>query len=209
VILGDRKFVEVPGSKTHELPPLLVRTALGVKRLDRVMEMANDLIEREDMLAPPSVDADPARGQLDLERRKMDLALNLIEQYMEFIQHWRWGDDVLEWIRQCETTFETRMDLRNLLRADLWPHAGRCSFVTLLEDKAVETGGVALEKAVGMRLTFRQPPPLKCFSDQFLLYLNSTVGNTAYQTWAGLSQSPISSFPPERFHFQVVNMSLE
>jgi len=209
VILGDRKFVEVPGSKTHELPPLLVRTAVGVKRLDRVMEMANDLIEREDMLAPPSLDTDPARGQLDLERRKMDLALNLIQQYLEFVQHWRWGDDVLEWIRQCETTFETRMDLRNLLRADLWPHAGRCSFVTLLEDKAVETGGVALEKAVGMRLTFRQPPPLKCFSDQFLLYLNSTVGNTAYQTWAGLSQSPISSLPPERFTFQVVNMSLE
>jgi hypothetical protein len=209
VILGDRKFVEVPGSKTHELPPLLVRTTAGVKRLDRVMEMANDLIEREDMLAPPSLDTDPARGQLDLERRKMDLALNLIQQYLEFVQHWRWGDDVLEWIRQCETTFETRMDLRNLLRADLWPHAGRCSFVTLLEDKAVETGGVALEKAVGMRLTFRQPPPLKCFSDQFLLYLNSTVGNTAYQTWAGLSQSPVSSLPPERFTFQVVNMSLE
>jgi hypothetical protein len=209
VILGDRKFVEVPGSKTHELPPLLVRTAVGVKRLDRVMEMANDLIEREDMLAPPPIDTDPARGQLDLERRKMDLALNLIQQYLEFVQHWRWGDDVLEWIRQCETTFETRMDLRNLLRADLWPHAGRCSFVTLLEDKAVETGGVALEKAVGMRLTFRQPPPLKCFSDQFLLYLNSTVGNTAYQTWAGLSQSPVSSLPPERFTFQVVNMSLE
>lgn len=209
MILGDRKFVEVPGSKTHELPPLLVRTTAGVKRLDRVMEMANDLIEREDMLAPPSIDTDPARGQLDLERRKMDLALNLIEQYLEFVQHWRWGDDVLEWIRQCETTFETRTDLRNLLRADLWPHAGRCSFVTLLEDKAVETGGVALEKAVGMRLTFRQPPPLKCFSDQFLLYLNSTVGNTAYQTWAGLSQSPVSSLPPERFTFQVVNMSLE
>ena len=209
MILGDRKFVEVPGSKTHELPPLLVRTTAGVKRLDRVMEMANDLIEREDMLAPPSLDTDPARGQLDLERRKMDLALNLIQQYLEFVQHWRWGDDVLEWIRQCETTFETRMDLRNLLRADLWPHAGRCSFVKLLEDKAVETGGVALEKAVGMRLTFRQPPPLKCFSDQFLLYLNSTVGNTAYQTWAGLSQSPVSSLPPERFTFQVVNMSLE
>ena len=209
MILGDRKFVEVPGSKTHELPPLLVRTAVGVKRLDRVMEMANDLIEREDMLAPPPIDTDPARGQLDLERRKMDLALNLIQQYLEFVQHWRWGDDVLEWIRQCETTFETRMDLRNLLRADLWPHAGRCSFVKLLEDKAVETGGVALEKAVGMRLTFRQPPPLKCFSDQFLLYLNSTVGNTAYQTWAGLSQSPVSSLPPERFTFQVVNMSLE
>ena len=209
MILGDRKFVEVPGSKTHELPPLLVRTAVGVKRLDRVMEMANDLIEREDMLAPPPIDTDPARGQLDLERRKMDLALNLIQQYLEFVQHWRWGDDVLEWIRQCETTFETRMDLRNLLRADLWPHAGRCSFVTLLEDKAVETGGVALEKAVGMRLTFRQPPPLKCFSNQFLFYLHSSVANTAYQTWAGMSQGATSSLPPERFHFEVVNMSLE
>jgi hypothetical protein len=191
MILGDRKFVEVPGSKTHELPPLLVRTSPGVKRLDRVMEMANDLIEREDMLAPAPADTDPARGQLEMERRKMDLALNLTEQYLEFVQHWRWGDDVLEWIRQCETTFETRIDLRNLLRADLWPHAGRCSFVTLLEDKAVETRGVALEKAVGMRLTFRQPPPLKCFSDQFLLYLNSTVAHTAYNTWSSMSQSTI------------------
>ena len=209
MILGDRKFVELPGSKTHELPPLLVRTSPGVKRLDRVMEMANDLIEREDMLAPPSVDTDPIRGQIELERRKMDLALNLIDQYLEFVTHWRWGDDVLEWIRQCETTFETRMDLRNLLRADLWPHAGRCSFVTLLEDKAIETGGVTLEKAVGMRLTFRQPPPLKCFSDQFLLYLNSTVAHTAYNTWAAMGQTPVSSLPPERFHFQVVNMSLE
>jgi len=36
-ILGDKKFVEVPGSKTHELPPLLVRMAPEVKRLDRVM----------------------------------------------------------------------------------------------------------------------------------------------------------------------------
>jgi len=78
MILGDRKFVEVPGSKTHELPPLLVRTSPGVKRLDRVMEMANDLIEREDMLAPPPADADPIRAQLELDRRKMDLALNLI-----------------------------------------------------------------------------------------------------------------------------------
>jgi len=208
MILGDRKFVEIPGSKTHELPPLLVRTAPGVKRLDRVMEMAEGLIDQEEIIPPSALDSDPGHV-LQLQRRRMDLALNLTEQYLTFVLHWRWGDDVLEWIRQCETTFETRMDLRNLLRADLWPHAGRCSFVTLLEDKAVETGGVALEKAVGMRLTFRQPPPLKCFSDQFLLYLNSTVGNTAYQTWAGLSQSPVSSLPPERFTFQVVNMSLE
>ena len=79
----------------------------------------------------------------------------------------------------------------------------------LLEDKHVRTGSVGLEKAVGMRLTFRQPPPLKCFSDQFLIYLNATVAHTAYQTWAGLGGSPVSSLPPERFTFDVVDMNLD
>lgn len=211
-ILGDRKFVEIPGSRTHELPPLLVRTTPGVRRLDKVMEMASDLIEQEDLFPAASLDipeTDLPRAQLELERRKMDLAVNLVEQYLAFVQHWRWGDSILEWIRQCETTFGTRMELRNLLQADLWPHAGRSSFVVLLEDKAVETGGIGLAKAVGMRLTFRQPPPLKCFSNQFLFYLNGSVANTAYQTWAELSRAPVSSLPPERFHFEVVNMSLE
>jgi len=233
-IVGGRQFVEIPGSETHELPPLLVRTAPGVKNLERVMGMANDLIEQEDILPAHSIeslaqDAEPGWGnfdgdhrhqdperrkleerrQLDLERRKMDLAVNLVEQYLGFVQHWQWGDSILEWIRQCETTFDTRGQLRNLLRADLWPHAARSSFVTLLEDKGVETGGVGIEKAVGMRLTFRQPPPLKCFSNQFLFYLNSTVGNTAYQTWADMTPNPISSLPPERFVVNVVDMSLD
>ncbi len=202
-ILGDRKFVEVPGSKTHELPPLLVRTGHDVKRLDKVMGMANDLIEQEDMIAVMP------ETPIDAERRKMDLALNLVDQYLGFVRHWQWGDSILEWIRQCETTFESRIDLRNIMRADLWPHAGRSSFVTLLEDKDVETGGVSIEKAVGMRLTFRQPPPLRCFSNQFLFYLNSSVANTAYSTWAGLTPSPISALPPERFMIQVVDMNLD
>jgi len=205
-ILGDRKFVEVPGSRTHELPPLLVRMAPDVKRLDKVMGMANSLIDQEDMIP---IEALGGEAQVDVERRKMDLALNLVDQYLQFVRHWQWGDSILEWIRQCETTFGTRIDLRNLLRADLWPHAGRSSFVTLLEDKDVETGGVGIEKAVGLRLTFRQPPPLRCFSNQFLFYLNSPVATTAYSTWAGLSPAPISAFPPERFVVQVVNMSLE
>jgi hypothetical protein len=211
-IFGDRRFVEVPGSRTHELPPLLVRMSPDVKRLDRVMEMANDLIEQEDILAAPDLEAIPEAGiermQVDLDHRKMDLALNLVDQYLGFVRHWQWGDSILEWIRQCETTFETRVDLRSLLRADVWPHAGRSSFVTLLEDKAVDTNGVGIEKAVGMRLTFRQPPPLKCFSNQFLFYLNSPVANTAYSTWAGLSPSPICALPPERFNFDIVNTSL-
>ena len=208
-ILGDRKFVEIPGSQTHELPPLLGRTAPGVQRLDRVMDMASGLIDQEDMIPLPAVEvpeADRRRAQMDLERRRMDLAVNLVEQYLGFVQQWQWGDGILEWIRQCETTFGTRLELRNLLRADVWPHAGRSSFVVLLEDKAVASGGVEIEKAVGMRLTFRQPPPLKCFSDQFLFYLNSSVASTAYQTWAAMGVTPISSLPPERFHFEVFNM---
>lgn len=214
MILGNRKFVEIPGSKTHELPPLLVRTSPGVKRLDRVMEMASQLIEQEDMIplflspAPPAGSEHETALERDLERRRMDLALNLTEQYLSFVLHWHWGNDVLEWIRQCETTFGARAELRNLLRADLWPHAGRSSFVVLLADKAVETGDVELEKAVGMRLTFRQPPPLKCFSNQFLFYLHSSVADTAYKTWAELGVNPSSALPPERFHFDVVNMSL-
>lgn len=202
-ILGDRKFVEVPGTGTHELPPLLVRMSPHVSRLDRVMEMANQLIEQEDMIPAGPV------AEVEMDRRRMDLAVNLVDQYMAFVQHWQWGDSILEWIRQCETTFDTRVDLRNLLRADLWPHAGRSSFVMLLEDKSVETGGVGLAKAMGMRLTFRQPPPLKCFSNQFLFYLNSTVATSAYQTWSQMSPSPISSLPPERFQFQVLDMNLE
>ncbi len=68
------------------------------------------------------------------------------------------------------------------------------------------TQGVALERAVGLRLTFRQPPPIDCFSNQFLFYLNSTVADSAYQTWSHLvPQAPVM-FPPERFHFEVLSM---
>ena len=211
-ILGNRSFVEVPGTATHELPPLLVRMTHGVRRLDRVMEMAGELIEQEALI--PFLPAEQGaasneRAGLDAQRRRMDLAVNLVDQYLGVVQHWRWGDGIIEWIRQCEATFGSRVDLRNLLRPDVWPHAARSSFVTLLEDKAVRTDGVEIEKAVGLRLTFRQPPPLKCFSEQFLFYLNSTVANTAYHTWANLSPSPISSLPPERFAFQVLSTSLE
>ena len=213
-ILGDRRFVEIAGSRTHELPPLLIRTTPNVRRLDKVMGMANELVEGEDMIPYPAVDSPdvappPDVSRIDFERRKMDLAVNLVDQYLGFVQQWQWGDGILEWIRQCEITFETRMELRNLLRSDVWPHAGRSSFVVLLEDKAVQTKGIELEKAMGLRLTFRQPPPLKCFSNQFLLYLNGSLATAAYQTWSAMSTAPVSALPPERFNFEIVNMSLE
>jgi hypothetical protein len=206
-IVGDRKFVEVPGGKTHELPPLLVKTVPEVKRLDKMMGIAAQIIEQEDMV--PSVMGDALAGEEMVERRKLDLALNLVDQYMGLLSHWHWGDAVVEWIRQCEITFGARLELRSLLRSDVWPHAGRSSFVTLLEDKAVETAGVRLDKAVGLRLAFRQMPPIRCCSDQFLFYLNNSVAHSAYKTWLDMTPNPISSLPPERFQFEVVNMSLE
>lgn len=201
-IIGDRKFVEIPGERMHELPPLLVHRSQHWKRLDKMVDMAASIVESEDML-PMS----PLPDEL-LEHRKFDLALNLVEQYKRLMLHWRWGDDILEWIRQCEITFEGRLELRNLLRSEVWPHAGRSSFVQLLEDKAVPTGGVHLEKAVGLRLTFRQPPPIGCFSNQFLFYLNDSVGNSAYQAWASRNPAPVSALPPERFSVQVLDMEL-
>lgn len=139
----------------------------------------------------------------------MDIAVQLVDQYLLLLSHWRWGDSILEWIRQCEITFGARLELRNLLKADLWPHAGRSSFVQLLEDKAIQTPGVEIEKAVGLRLTFRQPPPISCFSDQFLFFLNSSIAHTAYDTWAGMTPDPISSLPPERFSFDVFDMAVQ
>src|SRR5579864_5458631 len=204
-IVGDRKFVELPGEKTHELPPLLVRTSPKVRRLDRVVGMANDLIDADDMIPLPPLEGFAQEQEAD--RRKMDLAINLVDQYLHLITQWQWGDSILEWIRQCETTFGTRLELRNLLRPDVWPHAGRASFVTLLEDKAEQKSEVHFENAVGLRLTFRQPPPISCFSNQFLFYLNSSVATTAFQTWAHLSPTPFSYLPPERFTFHIIDMS--
>lgn len=204
MIVGNRRFVELPGSERHELPPLLVRSA-PKRRLDKMMDMAADIVDSEDMITEIAAQS-PDLAALEHDRRKMDLALNLVDQYIGFIQHWQWGDSILEWIRQCEATFDMRSDLRPLLRADVWPHAGRSSFVTLLEDKSVRPEGVELHRAVGTRLTFRQPPPIGCFSNQFLFYLNNTVATSAYDAWAAMSPDPVSALPPERFHFQVVEM---
>lgn len=203
-IVGDRRFVEIPGDRLHELPPLMVLTSPALKRLDKVVDMASDIVESEDLLAEGAVQdwADTHEA----ERRRMDLAINLVEQYMAFVTNWQWGDSILEWIRHCEAQFQITRDLRNVLRPDVWPHASRCSFVTLLSDKAVRPDSIDLQKAVGMRLTFRQPPPIKCFSNQFLFYLNSSVATTAYNTWSHMAPDPISSLPPERFTFQVLNM---
>ncbi len=203
-ILGNRKFVEISGDRLLELPPLLIHAHTAMKRMDRVVGMAEKLVEN-DLLISPMLPPDAAM-ELELDRHRMDLAIQLSEHYLTLKYCWQWGDDVLEWIRQCETTFETNPQLRPLLRPDLWPHAGRSSFVTLLADKEISTSGVDLENAVGLRLSFRHLPPFSCCTDQFLFYLNGKVAHSAYEAWTNMGPTDAACLPPERFHFDVVTM---
>lgn len=188
----DQRYVEIPGSKTHELPPLLLHSAT-----DPVTDMASVMLEAEDMLASTNADEEI------LERRKLDLAILLTEQYKGLLAHWFWGDSVVEWIRQCEITFESEGTLRRFLHPDVWPNVGRSSFVELLREKEVPTGGVVIEKAVGLRVHYRELPPIGCFSSQTLVYLSGIVAETVYHTWA----HPGALFPPNRFHFDVLDVS--
>ena len=195
--MRDARYVEIPGNKTHELPPLLVHSVTEQTPAD---EIDSVLGEAEDMLSVSDASPDV------LEQRRFELALHLRERYKGLVSQWLWGDSILEWIRQCEITFEGEDALRALLHPDVWPHASRASFVTLLMEKDVPTHGVALDKAVGLRLSFRQPPPIDCVSSQFLFYLNSTVAGAAFQTWARLIPPELGLLPPERFHFDVVDI---
>ncbi len=194
----ERAYIEVPGAGMHELPPLLVRSIPEETTRADLVERAAAIVETADMIE----DAPEAT----MDQRKLDLALHLTDQYFGLLSHWALGDSVLEWIRQCEITFAATGALRHLLSRDIWPHAARSSFVDLLLDKHVPTHGVAIDRAVGMRLTFRQPPPIDCCSDQFLFFLNSRLAGAAYETWARLSPEPAAHLPPNRFHFEIHDM---
>ncbi len=198
-IVGDRKYVEIPGRRVHELPPLLLKDVRGIGDLNDVVGRAESIVENDSLLA----------GDLADEYGKVGLAINLAEQYSLFLTHWAWGESILEWIRQCEITFESRPNLKPLLSPDVWPHAGRKSFVTLLEDKAVPHTGVDLEDAMGYRLTFRQPPPIQFFSDKFLFFLRSSIAANAFQTWAEATAEEPASLPPERFRFFVTGTEIK
>jgi hypothetical protein len=197
----DRPYIKVPGSVLHELPPLLVHGIPEDASRSELVERAAAMVETEDMIADSTPDV--------MEHRKLDLALHLTDQYFGLLSHWAWGDSVLEWIRQCEITFASTSALRSLLSGDVWPHAARSSFVDLLLEKHVPTQGVAIDRAVGMRLTFRQPPPIDCCSNQFLFYLNSRLAGAAYETWARMSPENAGHLPPDRFHFEIHDMTLQ
>jgi len=196
-VMKDDRYLEIPGTGMHELPPLLVHAAA-----EPVSDLNGVMVEAEDMLGDNDASLDI------LEQRKLDLAVQLTEQYKHLMSHWFWGDSVLEWIRQCEITFESGGVLRRLLHPDVWPHASRAAFVTLLREKGVPaTRTVVLEKAVGLRLTFRQFPPIDYCTSQFLFYLNNTVAGSAFETWSHLVPQNAALLPPDRFHFDVLELS--
>src|SRR5579862_4277812 len=111
-----QRYIEIPGEKTHELPPLLVRPTTADRGEAGDCGLASVLPEAEDMLGQ----GDDAGEELR-EQRKFELALQLTERYRGLLSHWLWGDSVLEWIRQCEITFEGENTLRTLLHPDVWP----------------------------------------------------------------------------------------
>src|ERR1039458_10575400 len=71
-VMSDQRYVEIPGSKTHELPPLLLHCATV-----SATDLTSVMLEAEDMLA--SSDA----GEEIIEQRKLDLALQLTQQRSE------------------------------------------------------------------------------------------------------------------------------
>src|SRR5688500_1162100 len=113
-IVGDRRFVEIPGDRLHPPPPLFRRPSPDVRRLDRVMDMASDIVQSEELLAETAMQE--WTDGLEAERRRMDLAVNLVDQYLAVVAHWQWGDSILGWIKHCETQFQFTHELRNVLR---------------------------------------------------------------------------------------------
>ena len=203
-IIGDRKYLEIPGGSTHELPPLLLKESANPASVEEVVHLAEGIVSSESLI--PDEVHESSSSEPSVDQRRFTLALTLAEQYSQFLRHWEWGESIWEWIQQCEITFEAKPILRPLIRPDVWPHANHASFVTLLSDKAIPSGQVNLESAVGARLTFRQPPPIDCLSDKFLYLLNASLAQKAYHTWADAAEE--ISLPPERFHFLVMGSEI-
>jgi hypothetical protein len=199
--IGDRVFLELPGDKKFELPPLLVHDGGHPPRKDHLLSQALGIVGKDDLV--PTTSLDLVAGTDAVERRKFDFALNVVERHLAVVRAWHWGDAIQTWMVNCEEVFARTPVLKSALAPDIWPHAGRSSFVRLLADKKVRPEAELLE-AVGLRLAFRQPLPIHCVSENFLFFLGQTLSATAFRSWETMSPPPHADLPPERFAFQVV-----
>ena len=77
--MRDSRYIEILGSKTHELPLLLVHPAAEVAA-DTAAELASVMAEAEDMLAASDA------GEDVVEQRKFELAVQLAVQYKECLE---------------------------------------------------------------------------------------------------------------------------
>src|SRR5215831_14487724 len=102
--MSDRTYIEIPGDRTHELPPLLIHgePAANATPIEAMVDLAAEIVETEDLIVAGGGDDEVAAARY--EQRKHDLALQLSEKYQALVAHWQWGDSILEWIRQCEIT---------------------------------------------------------------------------------------------------------
>lgn len=197
--IGDRRFLEIPGTDTIELPPLLYNKTTPILKPERVFAGAKEIARSELM---PEYSLYGAGG--DLEESVLNLATGLVERYKLFTRLVKLGQNILEWATECEVEFERLKALHGLLSTKVWPHAGRASLITLLSDKNFRPFPEAdLSVAVGLGLNFRQIPPITYMSNHFLMYLSPTIANSSYAAWSSKNPPPIHDLPPERFTFQI------
>ena len=176
---------------------LLSFPATDIQRFANLLDEAINIAEEE---IPPTFQPD------EEDRRKIDFGITLIQQYVDLVDTWTKGSNIIGWIKDCEQDFERDPVLCHLLRPDIWPHASRKSFVALLLDKKVFPDSNDIQRAVGLNLMFRQPPPIGCLTDQSLIYLMQGVPASVYNTWAQMQPPPVLDLPAERFDFMVVKM---
>jgi len=107
----DKQYVQIPGIRNHELPPLLVKTSPPEVDFDKILGTACKLVD-EDIITPAFLRGTRAEmEEMSDESTRRALGTKVLEDYQNFLRHWQLGYDIMEWVRQCVTTFETRADL--------------------------------------------------------------------------------------------------
>ena len=203
--IGKRNYLTLPGTQIYELPPLLVNPKSMAENLQEAIKKAIPIAESEG-LVPQNLYGDPTSEQI-VDLIRYDQAAILANMYAKYLELWCWGNDILRWIKQCEEPTVACPNLQWLLQTHIWPHTNRSSFVRLLKDKYIASDEVDFLVAVGLRLNFLRPVPMRCFTSTFLHFLQSKVALAAYDSWAGTSGT-ITLLPPERFTIQVINLCI-
>jgi hypothetical protein len=195
--IGQRNFVEINGlKKTFELPPLLLSRGTSIG--EKTFRSAKTLVELELFSNPLTA------KEADLEEAKECMAIALVEKYRIFRNTWSLGNSVIKWIWECEEVFKYNPILQNVLNHDVWPHAGQHSFVSLLEDKAIPFNGYDVRAGVGLRMLYPKPLPIDFLTTYSLIMRQMEIGESNYDHWANSTPKPVSSLPPEKFHFDTL-----